>query len=107
MSRRPRPPCRRPGRLDGYLSDTTLRRTLGPDRYNTAAADYMAVVNKAEADLAEARDRSTGSWELVGRPWNTEWGWAERKEWAERMVRSVVVSRGREPLSRRVQVKLR
>ncbi len=79
----------------------------------TATADgwtssrFVAVVNKAEADLAEARERSAGSWELVGRLWNTEWGWAERKEWVERMVRSVVVSRGREPLSRRCEVELR
>ena len=93
--------------LEGYLSDTTLRRTLGAKRYNTAVADYVAIVNKAEADLAEARESNSGSWDLVGRLWNTEWGWAERKEWLERMVRSVVVSRGREPLSRRCEVELR
>jgi hypothetical protein len=60
-----------------------------------------------QADLAEARERHGGRYELVGRLWNTEWGWAERKEWLERIVRSVVVSRGREPLSRRVEVELR
>jgi len=93
--------------LDEFLADTKLRRVLGPDKHAEAAANYVAVVNKAEADLAETRERSAGSWELVGRLWNTEWGWAERKEWVERMVRSVVVSRGREPLSRRCEVELR
>jgi DNA invertase Pin-like site-specific DNA recombinase len=93
--------------LDGFLSDTTLRRVLGADRYAKAASDYVAAANKAESDLAEARERHSGRYELVGRLWNTEWGWAERKEWVERMVRSVVVSRGREPLSRRAQVDLR
>jgi DNA invertase Pin-like site-specific DNA recombinase len=93
--------------LDGYLSDTRLRRTLGEETYNARVSDYVAVVNKAEADLAVAREASSGSFELVGRLWNTEWGWAERKEWLERMVRSVVVSRGREPLSRRCEVELR
>jgi site-specific DNA recombinase len=93
--------------LDGYLADTTLRRTLGPERYNEAVSDYVAVVNAAEAALAEARERTGGGFELVGRLWNTEWGWAERREWVERMVRGVVVSRGREPLSRRAEVELR
>lgn len=93
--------------LDAYLANTTLLRQLGPERYNATVSDYMAALNKAEADLAAAREASTGGFELVGRLWNTEWGWAERKEWVERMVRSVVVLRGREPLSRRVQVELR
>ena len=93
--------------LDGFLADTTLRRVLGAERYAAAASDYVAAVNKADADLADARERNTGSWDLVGRLWLHEWGWAERKEWLERMVRSVVVSKGREPLSRRVEVKLR
>lgn len=82
-------------------------RVLGEEKYAEAAANYVAVVNKCESDLDEARERSSGSWELVGRLWNTEWGWAERKEWAEWIVRSVVVSKGREPLSRRVEVELR
>lgn len=93
--------------LDSFLADTNLRRILGPDKHAEAAANYVAVVNKAESELAEARERSTGSWELVGRLWLHEWGWAERREWLERMVRSVVVSKGREPLSRRVEVELR
>lgn len=80
--------------LDGFLGDTTLRRVLGADRYAKAASDYVAAVNKAESDLARAREQHSGRYELVGRLWNTEWGWAERKEWVERMVRSVVVSRG-------------
>ena len=33
-----------------------------------------------------------------------EWGWAERREWLERMLKAVVVSRGRELLSERVEV---
>ena len=93
--------------LDSFLADTNLRRILGPDKHAEAASNYVAVVSRCEADLAEARERSAGSWELVGRLWLQEWGWAERREWLERMVRSVVVSRGREPLSRRVQVELR
>jgi DNA invertase Pin-like site-specific DNA recombinase len=90
--------------LDGYLADTALRRTLGADRYNETAARYVAKVNGAEEALAEARG---SGFELPGRLWNTEWGWAERKEWVDRIVRSVVVSRGTEPLSRRAEVELR
>jgi DNA invertase Pin-like site-specific DNA recombinase len=93
--------------LDGYLADTTLRRSLGAERYNAAVSDYVAVVNKAEADLAAAREASSGSFDLVGRLWLTEWGWAERKEWLEKMVTSVVVHRGRGPMSGRVEVELR
>jgi hypothetical protein len=43
----------------------------------------------------------------VGRLWNTEWGHAERAEWVSRVIRSVVVAKGREPLSRRCHVELR
>ena len=93
--------------LDAFFANTTLLRVLGEERYNEAASDYVAAVNKAGADLEAAREASSGSFELVGRLWNTEWGWAERKEWLERMVRSVVVSRGREALSHRVEVELR
>jgi hypothetical protein len=93
--------------LDGYLADTTLRRTLGEDRYAASVGDYVAAVGKAEADLEAAREASSGSFELVGRLWNTEWGWAERREWMERMVASVVVTRGRGPMSERVEVELR
>ncbi len=93
--------------LDGFLSDTTLRRVLGPEKYAQAASDYVVVVNKAEAELADARERSSGSYELVGRLWNTEWGWAERKEWVERQVRQVTVAKGREPLSERCEVAFR
>jgi hypothetical protein len=93
--------------LDEFLEDTKLRRVLGADRYAGAASDYVAVVNQAEADLEAAREASSGSFELVGRLWNSEWGWAERKEWVERMVRRVVVRRGREPLGERADVELR
>ena len=93
--------------LDSFLADTKLRSIVGPDKHAEAAANYVAVVNKAEADLAEARERGTGSYELVGRLWLTEWGWAERREWLERMLKAVVVSRGREPLSQRCEVELR
>jgi hypothetical protein len=64
-------------------------------------------VNKCEPDLAEARERNSGSWALVGELWLHHWGWSERKDWLERVVRSVTVARGREPLSRRVEVELR
>ena len=93
--------------LDGFLADTTLRRLLGAAKYAETVADYVAVVNKGDADLADARERYTGQYELVGRLWNTEWGWAERKEWLSRMVARVVVRRGRELLSQRVEVELR
>jgi DNA invertase Pin-like site-specific DNA recombinase len=93
--------------LDEFLEDTKLRRVLGAGRYAEAASDYVAAVNQAEADVEAAREASSGSFELVGRLWNTEWGWAERKEWVERMVRSVTVHRGREPLSERAEVELR
>jgi hypothetical protein len=93
--------------LDGFLGDTKLRGVLGAERYAAAASSYVAVVNKCEHDLAEARAAATGGHELVGRLWNTEWGHAERKEWVERMCRSVTVSKGREPLSKRVEVTLR
>ncbi len=93
--------------LDGFASDTKLRRAMGEERYLANMSDYVAAVNKAEADLEAAREASSGSFELVGRLWNAEWGWAERKEWVERMVRSLVVSRGREPLSHRAKIELR
>ena len=64
--------------LDGYLADTTLRWTLRPERYNEAVSDYVAAANAAEAALAEARERTGGGFELVGRLWNADWGWAER-----------------------------
>jgi site-specific DNA recombinase len=93
--------------LDSFLADTRLRRALGPERHAEAAENYVAVLDKCEADLAEVRERHAGRYELVGRLWNTEWGHAERYEWVCRMVRQVVVSRGREPLSRRAEVELR
>ena len=93
--------------LDGFLSDTTLRRTLGADRFNEAAADYVTVVNAAQAALAEAREAHTGSFQLLGHVWLQEWGHAERKEWTEKMCRSVAVTRGRGPMSGRVGVELR
>lgn len=34
-------------------------------------------------------------------------GWAERREWLDRMLKAVVVSRGRQPLSQRCEVELR
>ena len=93
--------------LDGFLADTKLRRILGSDKYAESVADYVAVVNQREDDLADARERNAGGYELVGRLWNTEWGWAERKEWLTRMIVRVVVRRGTEPLSRRAEVELR
>ena len=93
--------------LDGFLADTTLRRLLGPAKYAETVADYVAVVNKCGADLAGARERHASRYELVGRLWISEWGWAERKEWLSRMVARVVVQRGTEPLSLRAVVELR
>jgi hypothetical protein len=93
--------------LDSFLADTRLRRALGPERHAEAAENYVAVLDKCAADLASAKDRHAGRYELVGRLWNTEWGHAERYEWVCRVVRRVVVSRGREPLSRRAEVELR
>ena len=96
--------------LDGFRKDTKLRREMEEQRpglYAETMGDYITAVNIAEAALAGARQRSTGGLELVGRLWNSEWGWAERREWIERVVRSVVVSKGREPLSRRCEVELR
>ena len=93
--------------LDSFLADTRLRRALGPEKHAEAAENYVAVLDKCEGDLAEARERHAGRYELVGRLWNTQWGHAERYEWVSCMVRRVVVSKGREPLSRRVEVELR
>jgi hypothetical protein len=93
--------------LDSFLADTTLRRTLGEAKHTEAAGNYAAVVAKCEADLEAARARHTGGWDLVGRLWLQEWGHAERCEWVARVVREVIVSKGREPLSRRVEVELR
>ena len=67
----------------------------------------MAALDKYESDLAEVKERHAGRYELVGRLWNTEWGHAERYEWVSCMVRRVVVSKGREPLSRRAEVERR
>ena len=75
--------------------------------YAEAASDRVAAVNKAEVDLEEARERHGGRYELVARLWLQEWGWAEGKEYVSRMVRSVVVSKGRESLSGRAEVELR
>ncbi len=86
-------------------SRTKLRGILGPDRYADATADRVAVVNKA--DMEDARERHGGRYELVARLWLQEWGWAERKEYVSRMIKSVVVSKGREPLSERVAIELR
>ena len=91
--------------LDSWLADTKLRGILGPDRYADATADRVAVVNKA--DMEDARERHGGRYELVARLWLQEWGWAERKEYVSRMIKSVVVSKGREPLSERVAIELR
>ena len=93
--------------LDSYLNDTELRASVGAATHTEAAASYAAVVAKCEADLVDARARHTGGWDLVGRLWVTEWGHAERCEWVACVVREVVVSKGREPLSRRVEVELR
>jgi Recombinase len=93
--------------LDSFLADTRLRRALGPERHAEAAENYVAVLDKRETDIAEVKERHAGRYELVGRLWNTDWGHAERYEWVSRMVRRVVVSRGREPLSRRAEVELR
>ena len=92
---------------DGFLADTKLRRALGDDVYLARVSDYVAAVNKAEADLARARERNSGSWPLVGDLWLHAWGWSERKDWLERVVREVVVHKGREKLSERVEVELR
>ncbi|HSI98261.1 MAG TPA: hypothetical protein VK926_07855 [Gaiellaceae bacterium] len=93
--------------LNDWVSDTKLRHAIGPAKHTEAAASYAAVVAKCEADLEAALSRHPGGWELVGRLWNTEWGHAERCEWVARVVREVVVSKGREPLSRRCEVELR
>jgi DNA invertase Pin-like site-specific DNA recombinase len=93
--------------LDSFLADTRLRRALGAARHAEAAENYVAVLDKCETDLAEVKERHAGRYELAGRLWNTDWGHAERYEWVSRMVRRVVVSRGREPLSRRAEVELR
>jgi Recombinase zinc beta ribbon domain len=93
--------------LDEYLNDTELRAAVGAAKHTEAAASYVAVVAKCEADLRAAHERHTGGWELIGRLWITEWGHPERAEWLARTVRSVVVSKGREPLSRRCEVELR
>ena len=67
----------------------------------------LVEVNKLEADLDAARRTSSGGFELVGRLWNTTWSWHDKRDWLERVVRSVVVTRGREPLSERVEVDLK
>ena len=41
-----------------------------------AAGNYVAALKNAEANLAEARTRRSGGWELVGRLWNSESGLA-------------------------------
>ena len=79
---------------------------LGQARYGDLAKEdaHEALVPRAlwrrcqEPGRKSARD---------GRLWLEEWGHAERKEWVERVVRSVTVSRGPEPLSRRCEVALR
>ena len=93
--------------LDGFRKDTKLRRTMGAELYAETMGDYVTAVNAAEADLAEARERSTGGLELVGRLWLHDWGWAERREYLERILGSVIVNKGREPLSKRCEVELR
>ena len=93
--------------LEGFLADTKLRAVIGAERHAEAAGNYVAALNSAEAALAEARNRHSGGWELVGRLWNSEWGWHERREWLSRMVESVIIRKGRQPLSERAEVALR
>jgi DNA invertase Pin-like site-specific DNA recombinase len=93
--------------LAGFRRDTRARRTLGADMWNETLSDYVTAVNAAQTGLEAARKASSGSLELVGRLWLSEWGHAERKEWLERVVREVVVHKGRERLSERVEVELR
>ena len=82
----------RPGRLPRRYD---ARRVLGVERYAAAVSDYVAAVNKTEADLAEAREASSGSFELVGRLAHRV-GLGRAQGVARAEVRSVVVSKGRE-----------
>ena len=93
--------------LDGFLGDTKLRGILGADKYAETVSDYVAVVNKAESDLEEARGRHSGRFELAGRLWLHEWGVPEKHEYLSKMIASCAVTKGREPLSERCQVELR
>jgi Recombinase zinc beta ribbon domain len=93
--------------LDSFLADVKLRSVVGPDRFAGMAADRVAIVNKCQSELAAARDANSTSWALVGELWLKEWSHAERCEYLARVLRSVVVSKGREPLSGRVEVDLR
>jgi DNA invertase Pin-like site-specific DNA recombinase len=90
-----------------FLADPKLRGILGPEAYAQAAEAHVATANKLSADLENTREAASGSFDLVGRLWNTEWGQAERHEWLERVIAACSVSKGREPLSRRVEVELR
>jgi DNA invertase Pin-like site-specific DNA recombinase len=93
--------------MSSFLADPKLRSVLGPDAYAEAAQAHVALTNQLESDLDEARRAATGGREVIGHLWNTEWGWAERRDWLERVVKSVVVARGRGPLSERAEVELR
>jgi len=76
--------------------------------WNETLSDYVRAIDIAEVDLEDrARSVSSAPYELFGELWAREWGHAEKKEWVERAVREVVVSKGREPLSSRVEVELR
>ena len=85
--------------LDSWLADKSCGASSDPDHYADATADRVAVVNKAEG-MEDARERHGGRYELVARLWLQEWGWGEEEEGVRYgIIKSVVVSKGREPLS--------
>jgi hypothetical protein len=88
-------------------SETAIDLQLGADNNAETVSGSVAVVNGAEADLAETRERHGSCYELVDRLWLHEWGSAEKREYLARAVRSCEVSKGRGPLSGRVEVELR
>jgi site-specific DNA recombinase len=93
--------------LDGFLANHKLITLLGQDRYNSQVEELVRSVDAARARLEEAQAAAENRVELIGKLWLHEWGQAERHEWLSKMVEACVVTKGRDPLSKRVAVTIR
>jgi site-specific DNA recombinase len=84
--------------LDAFLADTTLRQTIGEDRYRRHAETRAQAVEKAQAKLSDARQQSALSGPLALTPGKLADAWptltvAERRTLLTASVDAVFVRR--------------